>query len=65
VKLHEMGKIIPIGDAAALAEAALDILSRPQDYRRPAGPIAECYDPDRIAVEYENLFAALAREVGR
>jgi glycosyltransferase involved in cell wall biosynthesis len=59
VKLHEMGKIIPIGDSAALAEAALDILGHPRDFRRDPAPILERYRPDTIAAEYENLFAQL------
>jgi len=64
VKLHEMGKIIPIGDAHALAAAALDILSRPQDFRRDAQTIAARYRPDSIAVEYEKLFEEMRKEVG-
>jgi glycosyltransferase involved in cell wall biosynthesis len=63
VKLHEMGKIIPIGDSAALAEAALDILSRPDDFRRDAQPIIERYKPDTIASEYERLFEEMAKEL--
>jgi glycosyltransferase involved in cell wall biosynthesis len=59
VKLHEMGKIIPIGDSSALAEAALDILGHPQDFRKDPAPILERYCPDTIAAEYENLFAQL------
>jgi glycosyltransferase involved in cell wall biosynthesis len=59
VKLHEMGKITPIGDSNALAEAALDILGHPQDFRKDQGPILERYCPDTIAAEYENLFAQL------
>ncbi len=61
VKVHGMGKIIPIGDSNALAEAALEILSHPQDYIRPAGPIAECYKPDTIAAAYEALFDQMKR----
>ncbi len=56
VKMHGMGKIIPIGDLNALAEAALEILSHPQDYVRPAGPITDRYKPDTIAAAYEALF---------
>ena len=56
VAQHEMGKIIPIGDSNVLAEAAIDILSHPQEYVRPAGPIVERYQPDTIAAAYEKLF---------
>ncbi len=61
VKVHGMGKIIPIGDSNALADAALEILNHPQDYVRPAGPIAECYKPDTIAAAYETLFDEMKR----
>ncbi len=61
VKVHGMGKIIPIGDSNALADAALDILSHPQNYVRPAEPIAECYKPDTIAAAYETLFDEMKR----
>jgi glycosyltransferase involved in cell wall biosynthesis len=63
VKIHEMGKIIPIGDSAALAESVIDILNRPQEFRRDSRAIAERYDPDTIAVEYEQLFAEMQREL--
>jgi glycosyltransferase involved in cell wall biosynthesis len=59
--VHEMGKIIPIGDAHALADAALEILSHPQNYVRAARPIAERYQPDTIAAAYEKLFDELKR----
>jgi glycosyltransferase involved in cell wall biosynthesis len=63
VRLHEMGKIIPIGDAAALSEAALEILGHPQDFRRDPQPILERYRPDTIAAEYERLFEEMAKEI--
>ncbi len=59
VKQHAMGKIIPIGDAAALAEAMLAILGDPQAYHLDAQAITQRYLPDTIAVEYEKLFAEL------
>ncbi len=63
VKLHEMGKIVPIGDAPALAEAVLEILRHPQDFRRDPGPIAERYRSDSIAIEYEQLFAEISSQI--
>jgi glycosyltransferase involved in cell wall biosynthesis len=63
VTIHEMGKIIPIGDSNALVEAALDVLGHPQDFRRPCEPIIERYKPDTIAAEYEKLFEELSREI--
>jgi glycosyltransferase involved in cell wall biosynthesis len=60
---HEMGKIIPIGDAASLAEAAISILKNPMTFRRNPGPIAERYLPGTIAIEYENLFEKIMQEL--
>jgi hypothetical protein len=58
-----MGKIIPIGDSAALEKAMLDILADPQKFRREAGPIAHRYLPDTVAEEYEHLFAEIQDEL--
>jgi glycosyltransferase involved in cell wall biosynthesis len=63
VQRHEMGRIFEIGDAAGLAEAALEVLANPEKFKRPVGPIAELYSPDAIAVEYEKLFAQMRGEV--
>jgi glycosyltransferase involved in cell wall biosynthesis len=63
VRMHAMGKIIPIGDSAALEKAMLEILADPQKFRREAGPIAHRYLPDTVAVEYENLFAEIQDEL--
>ncbi len=58
-----MGKIIPIGDSAALAEAVFDILNRPQDFRRDPDAITQTYLPDTIAAEYEKLFEEMQKEL--
>lgn len=59
VKVHDMGKIIPIGDSEALAESLIDILATPEKYKRDPKPIAHRYLPDTIAAEYEKLFAEM------
>ena len=61
---HEMGKIIPIGDAGALAEALLDIFVHPADYRKDPAQIAKQYVPEEIAMAYEQLFAEMLKELG-
>ena len=63
VRLHEMGKIIPVGDSAALAEFTIAILKDPQAYRRDPRPIAERYLPDTVAAEYEKLFSEISQEL--
>ena len=54
-----MGKIVPIGDAAALAGGLLDIFAEPARYRRDPLEIARPYNPDSVAAEYEALFERL------
>ncbi len=63
VLLHEMGKIIPIGDSNALAEAIIEILAKPDAYKRDPKPIKQRYLPDTIAKEYEKLFTELNEEL--
>jgi glycosyltransferase involved in cell wall biosynthesis len=63
VKVHEMGKIIPIGDSNALADALLEIVGNPEAFKRDPQPIAQRYLPDTIASEYEKLFSELQKEL--
>ena len=56
-----MGKVVPIGDSAALAEAVLDVLAEPGKYQRDPAEIARSYDPDSVAAEYEKLFEKLKK----
>ena len=62
VQMHNMGKVTPIGDAPALAEALLKVLGNRSDYRCDASKLAQSYDPDSIAVEYEKLFDRLKQK---
>jgi glycosyltransferase involved in cell wall biosynthesis len=61
VQMTGMGKVTPIGDSDALAEAILEILAEPQKYRRDPAEIARIYDPDSVAEEYEKLFEKLKK----
>lgn len=63
VKTHGMGRIVPIGDAAALAEAVLEVLDNPQKYRGDPAEVARRYEPDKIAEEYEELFTEIQKEL--
>jgi glycosyltransferase involved in cell wall biosynthesis len=56
-----MGRVVPIGDSAALAGALLDIFAEPEKYRRDPLEIARPYNPDSVAAEYERLFETLAK----
>ncbi|NPV77016.1 MAG: glycosyltransferase family 4 protein [Anaerolineae bacterium] len=63
ITMHQMGKIIPIGDSVALGEALLTILEQPALYIREAQPIRERYLPESVAIEYEKLFETLKNEM--
>jgi len=56
VKMHEMGKVVEIGDSAGLADALLEVLANREAFIRDPQPIRQRYLPDTIAQEYENLF---------
>ncbi|HET60459.1 MAG TPA: glycosyltransferase, partial [Chloroflexi bacterium] len=60
---HQMGKVVPIGDAKALADAIIDIAKNKQAYIKDPQPIAEFYDPQTVARRYEQLFERLLQEI--
>jgi glycosyltransferase involved in cell wall biosynthesis len=59
VQMHAMGKVVPIGDSSALAEALLEIFGKKEKYHCDTAELAYQYDPDTVAVEYEKLFEML------
>jgi glycosyltransferase involved in cell wall biosynthesis len=59
---HEMGKVVPIGDSAALGEALVEVFSNPAKFQRDPQTIAQRYIPDSIAQEYENLFCEMLKK---
>jgi glycosyltransferase involved in cell wall biosynthesis len=63
VKIHEMGKVVEIGDSEGLAEALLEIFGNRTAYIRDPQPIRQRYLPDTVAEEYEKLFAEIQREI--
>jgi len=56
VKMSGMGKIVPVADAGAIAQAILGILAEPERYRGNEAEIRHKYSPDVIAAGYEKLF---------
>lgn len=53
---HKMGKIVPIGDAMALADALIEIFKDPGLFQQDPEKIRIQYLPDTIAEAYEKLF---------
>jgi len=65
VQMHNMGKIVPIGDSAALAAALLEIFAEKEKYRCDTVTLMRLYDPDSAAARYENLFTELLKQKGK
>ncbi|NPV86386.1 MAG: glycosyltransferase family 4 protein [Anaerolineae bacterium] len=57
VIMHEMGRIIPIGNSAALSAALIDILQGGKQDSTKCIEIARRYMSDTVAQAYEQLFA--------
>ena len=51
-----MGRVIPIGDAEALAQAVIEIWKKKVRQRIKIQNCANQYSPDSIAAQFEALF---------
>ena len=58
VQRHEMGRIVPIGDSRALADAVIEITGTGKRYGDKTFAIKEFYKPSKIASAYDILFKA-------
>jgi glycosyltransferase involved in cell wall biosynthesis len=64
VRMTGMGRVVPVGDAPALADAILDILERGCSSAWSPGQVAARFHPDRCAEHYERLFRDVSEEIG-
>ena len=53
---HKMGKVIPIGDADALARSVIEIWEERSGQKSNPDLLREQYSPDSIAAQFEALF---------
>ncbi len=60
-----MGLVVPPGDADALARGLLQVLERPQDFRKDPEAVRRAYGSERAAEAYEALFDSLLRRRAR
>lgn len=60
---HKMGRVIPIGDAGALAQAVTELIAEKKEYGSTPKALREMYAPDTIAQEYEQLFERIKTEI--
>ena len=59
VTMTGMGEVVPIGDADALAEAMIQILTQKEAYLKDADLIGESFSPAQNAQAYIQLFEGL------
>lgn len=59
VKMTGMGVVVPIGNAGALGDAVIQILSEPGKFRGDVESIRETFAPDANAAQYEKMFLKL------
>lgn len=60
---HEMGRVIPIGNAEGLAKAVEELATMKKPPKQKLDAIKDLYAPDTIAEKYERLFNSLKREL--
>lgn len=60
---HRMGRIVPVGDSHALAEAILDVLANREQFSVDREAIRQQYHPDAIAAHFESLFQTMWDEL--
>ncbi len=59
VQMHDMGEVAAIGSSEELADGLLKIFADKEKYRCDTVALAQTYDPDSVAVEYEKMFKEL------
>jgi glycosyltransferase involved in cell wall biosynthesis len=65
VHMTGMGKVAPVGDAAGLSQAILEVLEHPKRYQADPVEIARQFSPIAVAEAYLRLFEELLTELGR
>jgi glycosyltransferase involved in cell wall biosynthesis len=56
VQMTGMGRIVPRANAEALAQAIIEMLDHPDQYRRDPSEIIRLSSPEHVAEEYEKVF---------
>ena len=60
VNRHAMGKVFPIGDSAALADAIIEVFLNKDLQKTNPESIQSQYLPDKVAIEFEKLFIEIS-----
>ncbi|NIM92533.1 MAG: glycosyltransferase [Anaerolineales bacterium] len=59
VQITGMGRVVPIRDSNALAEAVLEILESPESFQGDSEALEKDFSPEKTAERYEELFLEL------
>ena len=62
---HQLGEIIPIGDASALTNSIFSVMENKKNYPYSAQQIIKQYSPERAAELYEALFEEIGKEINK
>ena len=62
-RISGMGKVVPIGDSDALAEAMISILEHPEKFQGDPADLIRQFSPDTNAAKFEALFREIAAEL--
>jgi glycosyltransferase involved in cell wall biosynthesis len=60
---HQLGEVIPIGDAPALADSVIKVVENKKKYPYSAQQLKSQYSPERAAERYEALFEEIGKEI--
>lgn len=60
---HQLGEVIPIGDAPALAASVIKVIKNKKKYPYSAQQLKSHYSPERAAQQYEALFEVIGEEI--
>lgn len=65
VRMSGMGKVSPVGDAAALAANMLEVLSHPEQFRGDPAALQVEFSPETCARRHEELFLEIQAQLRR
>jgi glycosyltransferase involved in cell wall biosynthesis len=65
VRMSGMGKVSPVGDAAALAANMLEVLSHPEQFRGDPAALRVEFSPETCARRHEELFLEIQAQLKR
>ena len=63
VQMHQMGQIVPVGDAKKLADSIVGLQTWKNKEHKTKGKGFMAYKPENVAIHYENLIIEISSEL--